>query len=130
MVLSSTCNMVAAGRCWCLSAMNSSIMVHLAQAGSLDVLVFVGEVRVQAGLHNNCILLHEEMWRAWSSELSSFLGMWRTASSRSFHWCADRRRRLRVAGVSGAGRRAGLLLRCCWPSGARAAPGSSLVVAW
>jgi len=24
--------------------MNSSIMVHLAQAGSLDVLVFVGEV--------------------------------------------------------------------------------------
>ena len=44
MVLSRTCNMVAAGRCWCLSAMNSSIMVHLAQAGSLDVLVFVGEV--------------------------------------------------------------------------------------
>jgi hypothetical protein len=44
MVLSSTGNMVAAGRCWCLSAMNSSIMVHLAQAGSLDVLVFVGEV--------------------------------------------------------------------------------------
>ena len=43
-VLSSTCNMVAAGRCWCLSVMNSSIMVHLAQAGSLDVLVFVGEV--------------------------------------------------------------------------------------
>jgi hypothetical protein len=36
--------MVAAGRCWCLSVLNSSIMVHLAQAGSLDVLVFVGEV--------------------------------------------------------------------------------------
>ena len=39
---------------------------------------------MQAGLHTNCILLHEEMWRAWSSELSSLLGMWRTASSSSF----------------------------------------------
>ena len=57
MVLSSTCNMVAAGGCWCLSVMNSSIMFHLAQAGSLDVLVFVGEVGVQARLHTNCILL-------------------------------------------------------------------------
>jgi len=37
-VLSSTCNMVAAGRCWCLSVMNSSIMFHLAQASSLDVM--------------------------------------------------------------------------------------------
>ena len=60
-VLSSTCNMVAAGRCWCLLVMNSSIMFHLAQAGSLDVLVFVGEVGVQAGLHTSCILLHKEM---------------------------------------------------------------------
>ena len=41
--------------------MNSSIMFHLAQAGSLDVLVFVGEVGVQAGLHASCILLHKEM---------------------------------------------------------------------
>jgi hypothetical protein len=111
--MSSTCNMLAAGRCWCLSVMNSSIMVHLAQAGSLDVLVFVGEVGVQARLHTNCILLHEEMWRAWSSELSS-------ASSRSFHWCADRRRRLRVAGVSGDSRRAVLRCGAAWPSGARA----------
>ena len=53
-----------------------------------------------------------------------------TASSRSFSRCADRRRRLRAAGLSGAGRRAVRLLRCCWPSGARAAPVSSLVVAW
>jgi len=38
-------------------------MFHLAQAGSLalDVLVFVGEVGVQAGLHTSCILLHKEM---------------------------------------------------------------------
>ena len=41
--------------------MNSSIMFHLAQASSLDVLVFVGEVGVQAGLHTSCILLHEEI---------------------------------------------------------------------
>ena len=48
---SSTCNMVAAGRCWCLSAMDSSITDHLAQANSLDMLALVGEVRGQAGLH-------------------------------------------------------------------------------
>ena len=44
-------------------------------------------------------------------------GTWRTASSRSFDWCAARRRRFRAAGASGAGRRAGLLLRAAWPSG-------------
>ena len=61
-------------------------MFHFAQAGSLDVLVvFVGEVGVQAGQHASCILLYEEMWHDWSSELSSLFGMWRTASSRSFH---------------------------------------------
>ena len=42
--------------------MNSSIMVHLAQASSLDVLVLVGEVRMHAGLHTTCILLHEAIW--------------------------------------------------------------------
>ena len=47
----SSCNMVAAGRCWCLSTMNSSVTVHLAQANSLDMLALVGEVRGQAGLH-------------------------------------------------------------------------------
>jgi len=47
----------------CRSRTASSIMFHLAQAGSLalDVLVFVGEVGVQAGLHTSCILLHKEM---------------------------------------------------------------------
>ena len=66
-VLFSTYNMatmVAAGRCWCLLVMNSSITVHLAQASSLDVLVLVGEVGLQAGLHTIHILLHEEMRRA------------------------------------------------------------------
>ena len=43
-VLLSTCNMIAAGRCWFLSVTNSSVTVHLAQASSLDVLVLVGEV--------------------------------------------------------------------------------------
>ena len=32
--------------------MNSSIVAHLAQPSSLDVLVLVGEVGVQAGLHS------------------------------------------------------------------------------
>ena len=50
---SSTCNMVAAGRCWCLSATDSSITVNLAQANSLDMLALVGEVRRQAGQHNH-----------------------------------------------------------------------------
>eukprot|EP00964_Phaeocystis_antarctica_P014043 scaffold7729_cov63-Phaeocystis_antarctica.AAC.1 len=54
------------------------------------------------------------MCRAWSSELASLFCMWRTASSRSFSRCADRRRRLRAAGMSGAGRRAVLLLRAEW----------------
>ena len=93
--------MVAAGRCWCPSIMNSSIMVHLAQASSLDVLVLVGEVRMQAGLHTTCILLHEAIWCAWSSGLASLFHIWRTASSRSFDWSAARRRRLQAAGVSG-----------------------------
>ena len=43
--------------------------------------------------------------------------IWRTASSRSLDWCAARRRRLRAAGASGAGRRAGRLLRAARPSG-------------
>ena len=45
-----------------------------------------------------------------------------------FSRCADRRRRLRAAGLSasGAGRRAVLLLLCCSPSGTSAAPASQL----
>eukprot|EP00964_Phaeocystis_antarctica_P107448 scaffold72168_cov55-Phaeocystis_antarctica.AAC.3 len=116
-VLSSTSTMVAAG---------STSTVHVAQASSLDVLVLVGEVGMQAGLQSNGTLLLKNMWRAWSSELASLFYMWRTASSRSFSRCADRWCRLRAAGMSGAGRRAVLLLRCCWPSGARAAPASQL----
>ena len=51
--------------------MNLSFVVYLAQPSSLDMLVLVGEVRMQAGLHTICILLHEASWCAWSSELSN-----------------------------------------------------------
>ena len=98
--------------------MNISFVMYLAQPSSLDMLVLVGKVRdVRPGVQPNENLLHEHVWCAWSLELTSLFGMWRTASSRSFDWCAARRRRLRAAGVSGAGRRAGLLLRAAWPSG-------------
>ena len=42
-------------------------LVHLAQASSLDMLVLVGEVSMQAGLHTIHILLHEASWCTWSS---------------------------------------------------------------
>ena len=109
--MSSMITKAAACWSWCLSIMNSSITVHLARASSLDVLVLVGEVRMQAVLHSNGTLLRKNMRRAWSSELASLFYIWRTASSRSFSRCADRRRRLRAAGMSGAGGRA-VLLRC------------------
>merc|ERR1740117_2645442 len=72
---------------------------------------------MQAVLHTDSILLLKNMWRAWPSELASLFCMWRTASLRSFSRCADRRRRLRAAGMSGAGRRAVLLLRAEWRDG-------------
>ena len=50
--------------------MNLSFVVYLAQPSSLDMLVLVGEVRMQAGLHTSCILPHEATWCAWSSELT------------------------------------------------------------
>ena len=43
-VVSSTSTMAAAGWCWCLFIMNSSVVVYLAQSGSLDVLELVGKV--------------------------------------------------------------------------------------
>ena len=100
--------------------MNLSFVMYLAQPSSLDMLVLVGtgQHAVRPGVQPNENLLHEHVWCAWSLELASRLHIWRTASSRSFDWCAARRRRLRSAGVSGAGRRAGLLLRCRlaeWP---------------
>ena len=70
--------------------MNSSIVVYLAQSGSLDVLVL--EV-VQAGVDSNDTLLLKDVWRAWTPELAGLFGTWRTASSRYFSRCADRRRR-------------------------------------
>ena len=68
---------------WCLSITNSFITGHLARASSFDVLVLVGEVRMQAVLHTDGILLLKNMRRVWSSELASLFYMWRTASSRS-----------------------------------------------
>ena len=106
--LSSMITKAAACWSWCLSITNSFITVHLARASSFDVLVLVGEVRMQAVLHTDGILLLKNMRRVWSSELASLFYMWRTASSRSFSRCAGRRRRFRAAGMSGAGRRA-----CC-----------------
>ena len=52
--------MVAAGRCQLVT--NSSVKVHLAQASSLDMLVLVGEVRMQAGLHTIHTMLHKASW--------------------------------------------------------------------
>ena len=65
--MSSMITKAAACWSWCLSIMNSSITVHLARASSLDVLVLVGEVRMQAVLHTDGILLLKNMGRAWSS---------------------------------------------------------------
>ena len=90
--------------------MNPSFVVYQAQPSSLDTLVLVDEIRVQAGLLSICILLREASWCARPSELANLFHVWRTASLRSFDWCAARRRWLRAAGVSGAGTRAGLLL--------------------
>ena len=67
---------VAACWSWCLSIVDSSITAHLARTSSLDVLVLVGEVRMQAVLHTDGILLLKNMWRAWSSELASLFCMW------------------------------------------------------
>jgi hypothetical protein len=72
---------------------------------------------VQADVDSNDTLLLKDVWRAWTPELAGFFGT-----------CADRRRRLRAAGLSGAGRRAGLLLRCCFAEWRARGPGSSLVV--
>ena len=61
---------------WCLSIVDSSITGHLARTSSLDVLVLVGVVRMQAVLHTDGILLLKNMGRAWSSELASLFCMW------------------------------------------------------
>ena len=53
--------------------MNSSIVVYLAQSGSLDVLVL--EV-VQAGVDSNDTLLLKDVWRAWTPELAGLFGTW------------------------------------------------------
>ena len=113
--------MVAAGRCWCLLVVNSSIMVHLAQASSLDVLVPVGEVRMHAGLHTTCILLHGALVClvfGVSQQVTylenGLLEIFRlVCGSSGFLVGAGSE----LPGVSGAGRRAGRPLRAAWPSG-------------
>jgi len=56
---------------------------------------------VQAGVDSNDTVLLKDVWRAWTPELAGLMfGTWRTASSRSFSRCADRRRWLRAAGLS------------------------------
>ena len=44
--------------------MNLSFVVYLAQPSSLDMLVLVGEVRMQAGLHtiHTMSMLHKASW--------------------------------------------------------------------
>ena len=62
--VSSMITKAAACWSWCLSIVDSSITGHLARTSSLDVLVLVGEVRMQAVLHTDGILLLKNMWRA------------------------------------------------------------------
>ena len=61
--LSSMITKAAACWSWCLSITNSFITAHLARASSFDVLVLVGEVRMQAVLHTDGILLLKNMRR-------------------------------------------------------------------
>ena len=60
--------------------MNPSFVVYQAQPSSLDTLVLVGEIRVQAGLLTICILLREaepaelkHKWQKWRWEEGQLL---------------------------------------------------------
>ena len=41
---------------------NLSFVMYVAQPSSLDMLVLVGEVRMQAGLHTIHTMLHKASW--------------------------------------------------------------------
>ena len=56
--VSSMITNAAAGWSWGLGNKNLSFVMCVAQPSSLDVLVLVGEVRVQAGLHTIHKLMH------------------------------------------------------------------------
>ena len=120
---------LAAGLCWCLDVMDCSIVMSETQSSLIIVPGFICKSVVACWHNQHEGWLHQRVWRAQPPDLADFGCTWRTAFSRSSVRCADRRRRLRAAKTSGAGRRAVLLLLCCWLSGARAAPGSSIVVA-
>ena len=60
--VSSMITKAAAGWSWGLGIKNLSFVMCVAQPSSLDVLVLVGEVRVQAGLHTIHTMLHKASW--------------------------------------------------------------------
>ena len=57
--VSSLITKAAAGWSWGLGIKNLSFVMCVAQPSSLDVLVLVGEVRMQAGLHTVHMHLHK-----------------------------------------------------------------------
>ena len=68
-LMSDNITMAAACWSWCLPISNSSmIKVQLARAGPPDMLMLVGDARMQAGLHTDDILLH-------NSRMCSGLGL-------------------------------------------------------
>jgi hypothetical protein len=60
--VSSLITKAAAGWSWGLDIKNLSFVMCVAQPSSLDVLVLVGEARMQAGLHTIHIMLHKASW--------------------------------------------------------------------
>ena len=52
----------AAGWSWGLGIKNLSFVMCVAQPSSLDMLVLVGEVRMQAGLHTIHFMLYKVSW--------------------------------------------------------------------
>ena len=61
-LVSSMITKAAAGWSWGLGIKNLSFVMCVAQPSSLDVLVLVGEARMQAGLHTLHIMLHKASW--------------------------------------------------------------------
>ena len=60
--VSSMITKAAAGWSWGLGIKNLSFVMCVAQPSSLDMLVLVGEVRMQAGLHTIHTMLHKASW--------------------------------------------------------------------
>ena len=60
--VSSLITNAAAGWSWGMGINNLSFVMYVAQPSSLDMLVLVGEVRMQAGLHTIHTMLHKASW--------------------------------------------------------------------